>query len=358
MGRAKTSYTPAVPFARGSVIGGRYTLRRALGEGGVGEVWAADSALFGPVAVKLLRPEWAKDAEAVERFAVEARSAATISHRHVVAIYDIGATVESVPFFVMELCEGETLESTVAARGAVGLEYACELVCQVLAALDAAHSHRIVHRDLKPANSMVVHPEPDRPEVKLLEFGIACRARSDESGGGRVFGTPSYMAPEQILGRAVDERTDLYAAGAILYELLTGRRAFQGRNEAEIMTNVLQRPPMPLRAYDRTLPAAIESLIRRCLSKDPRQRPDSAESLRKELARFLPPPAKNATAAGRERVKSMPLPLVKRSPGAEEPPSEAVLPLVRRGGTGVPESRRRAVLELVHDTPSHDGDDE
>lgn len=331
-------------------MGGRYTLRRALGEGGVGIVWAADSALFGRVAVKLLRTELASDSEAVERFAVEARSAAAIAHHHVVAIYDIGATQEAVPFFVMELCDGETLESTVASRGAVGFEYACELVCQVLAALEAAHGHGIVHRDLKPANIMVVHPEPDKPVVKVLDFGIACRVSSaNTESGGRVFGTPSYMAPEQILGRPIDERTDVYAVGAILYELLTGRRPFQGRTDAEIMTNVLQRPPMPLKAYDRTLPAAIEALIRRCLSKEPTQRPPSAFELRRELLRFLPPPARHATAIGtaRERKKSLPLPLVKRAPVEREAISETALPLVRRGSSESPPSKRRAVLELV-----------
>lgn len=336
------------------MVGGRYTLRRALGEGGVGVVWEAQSALFGPVAVKILRAELAGDAEAVERFAAEARSAAAISHQHVVAIYDIGATLENVPFFVMELCDGETLESTVASRGAVGFEYACELGCQVLSALAAAHALGIVHRDLKPANVMVVHPEPDKPEAKVLDFGIACQITSEAaSAGGKVFGTPSYMAPEQIMGRGVDPRTDIYAVGAMLYELLTGRRPFQGRNDAEIMTHVLQRPPMPLRAYDRTLPAAMEGLIRRCLAKDPAQRPASAADLLSELVLFLPPQARGAflQAGGRERRKSMPVPLVKRSTdAAPEEHAEPALPLVKRGGASAPGAKRRAVLELVEPT--------
>ena len=132
-------------------------MRRALGEGAIGVVWEADSSLFGPVALKLLRGELAGDPDAVDRFATEARSAASISHEHVVAIYDIGATTENVPFIVMELCDGETLEGTLAARGAVGFEYACELCCQVVSALRVAHEQGIVHRDLKPANIIVVH---------------------------------------------------------------------------------------------------------------------------------------------------------------------------------------------------------
>lgn len=346
-----------MPFDKGFVVGGRYTLRRPLGEGGVGVVWEADSALFGPVAVKLLRPELSSDAGTVERFAAEARSAAAISHAHVVAIYDIGVT-ESVPFFVMELCDGETLESIVAHRGAVGLEYACELACQVLSALEVAHAHGIVHRDLKPGNIMVVHPEPDKPEVKVLDFGIACRVQARDAAPGKVFGTPSYMAPEQILGRSADPRADLYAVGAILYELLTGRRAFLGKSDAEIMTAVLQKPPMPLRAYNRTLPAAMEALLRRCLGKDPAQRPASASELLREVSLFLPPPARGVAlaSAGRERRKSLPLPLVKRSrPEELEAASEPALPLVKRGGSP-PESKRRAVLELVE--PSTPGTDD
>ncbi|MBK8995180.1 MAG: serine/threonine protein kinase [Myxococcales bacterium] len=350
-----------MPLTKGSAIGGRYTLRRPLGEGGVGVVWEADSALFGPVAVKLLRSELARDPDAVERFAAEARSAAAISHPHVIAIYDIGATIDEVPFFVMELCDGETLESVVASRGAVGFEYACELSCQVLGALAAAHDHGIVHRDLKPGNIMVVHPEPDKHEVKVLDFGIACRVSSEPATpAGKVYGTPSYMAPEQILGRAVDQRVDLYAVGAILYELLTGRRPFQGRNDAEIMTHVLQRPPMPLRAYDRTLPAALEELIRRCLSKDPARRPASAKELLGELVKFLPPQARGAllSTPKRERRKSLPLPLVKRtSDPVEDVHSEPALPLVKRGSATGPGSKRRAVLELVGDA-TNPGDDE
>lgn len=346
-----------MPLERGHVVGGRYTLRRALGEGGIGVVWEADSSLFGPVALKLLKRDLARDPEAVDRFASEARSAASIAHEHVVAIYDIGATSDDVPFIVMELCDGETLETTVAARGALGYEYACELCCQVLLALRAAHEQRIVHRDLKPANIMVVHPEPDRPQAKVLDFGIACRLSAErQHSDGRVFGTPSYMAPEQVLGRPADQRADLYAVGAILYELTTGKRAFSGRSEAEIMSNVLQRPPMPLRAYDRTFPAALEALIRRCLSKDPAQRPASAEALFDELVRFLPPPAR--ASASRERKKSLPLPLVQRTPPVRDQlVSEPALPLVRKGRGAEPGEKRKAVLELVSD-PSAPNDDD
>src|SRR5262245_52371086 len=188
----------------------------------------------------------------VQRFAAEARAAATISHPNVVNILDLGQS-ENAPFFVMEYCDGETLDVTIGARGAVGVEYACELVLQVLSALQAAHTLGIVHRDLKPGNIIVMHPLPDRATLKVLDFGIATRTRSqDPSELGRVYGTPHYMAPEQIAGSQVDERADIYAVGAILYELLTGRPPFKGRNPSEVMTSVMLHPPKPIRAYVRT----------------------------------------------------------------------------------------------------------
>lgn len=345
-------------FGPGQVIGGRYRLECQLGEGAMGVVWRAESSLFGFVAVKLLRPELAGDRAAVRRFEQEAAAASGITHPNVAAIYDVSETADGVPFLVMELCDGETLDVTIGSRGAVGVDYACELMVQVATALEAAHELHIVHRDLKPGNIMVVHPAPDRPVVKVLDFGVACRLGAGPSlEAGTVAGTPNYMAPEQISGGSLDARTDIYAAGAILYELLTGRPPFQGRTPAEVMTHVILRPPKPLRAYDRALPSAMEALIRACLSKQPDQRPASAAELRRELSQFIVRPR-------RERVGSMPLPLVKRTGAGPAPdplpastPAVSVdepLPLVRRASTEAPVSSRRAVLELVSDGALHE----
>jgi serine/threonine protein kinase len=177
------------------------------------------------------------------------------------------------------------------------------------------------------------------------------------------------MAPEQIVGGPVDARTDLYAVGAILYELLTGRPPFTGRTDAEVMTHVMLRPPKPLRAYVRTLPAALETVLRSCLSKEPASRPATAEALAKELRVFMAPPAKTAPQpVRRPRKTSEPLPLVKKSAGApgkvaslcdidvdegsEVEPAvtiEAALPLVTRAGSASPDGAKKAVLELVGD---------
>jgi eukaryotic-like serine/threonine-protein kinase len=336
-------------------LAGRYRLLRLIGEGGVGVVWEAESALFGRVAVKFLRPHLAGDPSAVERFAREARAAATIAHANVVTILDLGSTSENLPFFVMELCDGETLDVSLAARGAVGVGYAVELVSQVLSALDAAHALGIVHRDLKPGNVMVVHPEPDRPLCKVLDFGIAVRVTARESDDvGKVFGTPAYMAPEQIMGALVDPRADIYAAGAMLYELCTGRAPFSGRNEARVMSAVLQVPPKPMRAHVRTLPPALDALVRRCLAKLPAERPATARALRDELAEFAAPVTRaRVPSVRRQRKKSEPLPLVRRAPGEPAPPTEPgdALPLVKRADPDAAKPEpRRAVLELVHDS--------
>jgi eukaryotic-like serine/threonine-protein kinase len=350
-----------VSFAKGVVVGGRYPLLRLLGEGGLGEVWEAESQLFGRVAVKVLKPDFANDPGAVSRFASEARAAANISHPNVVSILDLGETKDKVPFFVMELCEGETLDLTIASRGGTGVSYSCELISQVLLGLDAAHTLGIVHRDLKPGNIIVMHPQPDHPLVKVLDFGIACHVRQiDEYEKGRIFGTPAYMAPEQIVGGTVDARTDLYACGALLYELLTGRPPFSGRSDAEVMTAVLHRPPKPMRAFVRSLPAELELLVRRCLAKDPTQRPPDAAELRRDVLAFAPPPsrARVPTPRPRERKKSLPVPLVKQRtttvPSAPQLPSEP-LPLVRRSLPG-PSSTKRPVLELVHDAATDEKD--
>jgi serine/threonine-protein kinase len=346
----------------GALVGGRYRLVRRLGEGGIGVVWKAESALFGDVAVKILHAHLASDPSMVKRFAAEARAAATISHPNVVNILDLGQSDEA-PFFVMEHCDGETLDITIDARGAVGVEYACELVSQVLSALDAAHALGIVHRDLKPGNIIVVHPRPDRPVVKVLDFGIATRVRSlDPSELGRVYGTPHYMAPEQIRGAEVDERVDIYAVGAILYELLTGRSPFPGRNPTEVMTSVMLRPPKPIRAYVRSLPASLESLVRRCLAKDPRARPATAADLEREVSAFAAPKRKHLpTPPPRVRKKSEPVPLVRRASPSSRPPFDPTqsfpplthsepMPLVPKATPEGPPSVRRPVLELVNDS--------
>jgi serine/threonine-protein kinase len=277
-------------------------------------VWEAENTLVArKVAIKLLDPELAGDPVTRRRFLEEARAAGRIGHPNVVDVFDLGEQ-DRTPFLVMELCDGETLDAILRARGAVGVGYACELECQILSALEAAHAAGIVHRDLKPANVMVLHPQPDQPLVKVLDFGIATSVHGSGDGAGRVFGTPNYMAPEQAAGGPIDHRADIYAAGAILYELLGGKPPFVGDMPSLVLADVLTRPPIPLRAIDRSIPRELETLVRRTLAKDPDERPQTARELRKQIEELWPTARSSRPSAA--TLSEVPLPLVSR-PAAE-----------------------------------------
>jgi serine/threonine-protein kinase len=211
----------------------------------------------------------------------------------VVDIHDLGVAPDGTSYMVMELLEGETLEQIIAARGAIPAAYASELMLQVLAALGAAHAIGIVHRDLKPANVIVTHPRPDRPHVTVLDFGIAkgvVEAAAESSEQAVLLGTPLYMAPEQALGRDVDERTDMYSAGAMLYEMLAGRPAFEGRTTHEVLSRVLAGDHAPLTQKKPERPAELAALVESALASDPRQRPASAEEFAERLTSFVVAP--------------------------------------------------------------------
>ncbi|HEX7669938.1 MAG TPA: serine/threonine-protein kinase, partial [Polyangiaceae bacterium] len=231
-------------WSTGDLLSGKYRLERKLGAGGAAEAWEAVNVLLErTVAVKILHAHLAKESRTRSRFLAEARASARIAHPNVVDVFDIGVTDDGSPFIVMELCNGETLSTIIDGRGAVGVSYAADVMAQVLAALDAAHELGIVHRDLKPENLMLLHPRPDQTLVKVLDFGLAqgifgeTGAPSDE--GGFIFGTPEYMPPEQARGEPVDARADLYSAGAILYEILTGTPPFQGNTPSETLARML-----------------------------------------------------------------------------------------------------------------------
>ncbi|MEB2312725.1 MAG: serine/threonine-protein kinase [Sorangiineae bacterium] len=311
-------------FDVGDLLGGKYTLVRLLGRGSAGEVWEAEHTLVERrVAIKILHRELADDAEIYGRFIAEARAAGRLMHPNVAGVFDLGDQ-DGAPFMVMELCDGELLSTVIEERGAVGVGYACELIAQVLAALEAAHGLGIVHRDLKPGNIIVVHPRPDQPLTKVLDFGIAKGVHPDGMAPeetGRIFGTPSYMAPEQALGESVDHRADLYATGAILYELLTGRPPFEGASALDVIATVIRRPPKPLRTYAPQVPAELELVVRRALAKDRRQRQQSAAEMLRAIAPFIAA----APAASHDHRTIPPLPLVSRpaSPEAAPPPSAA-----------------------------------
>jgi serine/threonine-protein kinase len=270
------------------VLDGKYALLRELGSGGAGTVYEAEHLVMGKrVAVKLLNAGAAQAPDARARVVAEARAAARIAHANVVDIHDLGISAEGVPYLVMELLEGETLAELVA-RGPLSPSHACELVAQMLAGLSAAHRKGIIHCDLKPANVMVTHPGPGRPLVKVLDFGVARPVLESAAQESTVaLGTPMYMAPEQVCGQPVDERTDVYAACAILYVLLTGTDPFTGKTTPKIMEQVARGELRPVLEAKPDLSPELAEIVEHGMRRKRKERIGSAEELAEQLARFI-----------------------------------------------------------------------
>lgn len=240
---------PYGAFSRmtGQVIG-HYRVLEKIGAGAMGEVFRArDERLGRDVALKLIRPASSDNPDHLRRFELEARAAAALNHPNIVAVYDVGFN-EGSPYIVCELLQGKTLRKRLA-EGALPVRLAADYALQIVQGLIAAHDHRIIHRDLKPENLFVTTDG----RVKILDFGVAKLQPSPEDSGrsveelttvtksGAVVGTVAYMSPEQLRGKPVDHRSDIFGVGAILYEMLTGRRAFRGETEVDTITAVLRK---------------------------------------------------------------------------------------------------------------------
>jgi eukaryotic-like serine/threonine-protein kinase len=268
---------------------GPYEILSPLGAGGMGEVYRArDPRLARDVAVKILPESFATDAERLRRFEQEARAVGPINHPNILSVYDIGAQ-GGTHYIVTELLEGETLREKLSS-GILPSRRATEYAMQIAHGLAAAHEKSIVHRDLKPENLFITRDG----RVKILDFGLAKHpvvvmqagdafatlGSTAHTSAGVVLGTAGYMAPEQVRGEAVDHRTDIFAFGAVLYEMLSGRRAFQRNSSVEAMAAILKEDPPELVATgEQQIPPALERIVRRCLEKSPGQRFQSAKDL-------------------------------------------------------------------------------
>src|SRR5258708_2605864 len=267
---------------------GPYEIQSPVGDGSMGEVYRArDTRLGRDDALKILPESFARETDRLHRFEQEARAVAALNHPNILAIFDTGQNNGS-PYLVSELLEGETLR-TVLDRGAVAQRKTIDYGVQVAQGLAAAHEKGIVHRDLKTENIFVTRDA----RIKILDFGLAKLAQkardataddgvpltSSNTAAGVVMGTASYMAPEQVRGEAADPRTDIFAFGALLYEMLSGNRAFRRDTPAETMTAVLKEDPPELSDPGRPISPALDRIVRRCLEKDPEQRFQSAKDL-------------------------------------------------------------------------------
>jgi TolB-like protein len=266
-----------MPLTAGARLG-PYEVVAQIGSGGMGEVYRArDTRLGRDVAIKVLPAEFAADPERLKRFEREAKATATLSHPNILAVHDVG-THEGAPYLVEELLEGQSLKERIG-RGPIPVREAVELAAQIAHGLAAAHGKNIVHRDLKPENVFVTKDGI----VKILDFGLAklvegvpigeadtlTHAPTGATEAGRVLGTVAYMAPEQARGMAVDQRTDIFAFGVVLYEMVTGERPFRGATATDTVAAIIKDDPPPLPA---SVPGALRALIERCLAKDPAHR--------------------------------------------------------------------------------------
>ncbi len=297
-----------------------YRLIEKIGEGGMGVVWKAeDTRLQRHVALKFVPEESAGDADTVDRHLREARAASALNHPNICSIHDIGEW-EGQRFIVMELLEGRSLEQHIGSKP-MEVEAAVELAIQMAEALAAAHAKGIIHRDIKPANIFVVGDGSAAQRAKVLDFGLAKLAagQASEPGDddatktalamtvpGVVMGTVSYMSPEQALGKELDHRTDVFSLGVVLYEMVTGRRAFEGGTSAAVFDAILNRPPTAPIELNREVPADLERILNKALEKDSALRYQSAAGLcadLKRLRRDLARPGEMAPEPARPPVK-------------------------------------------------------
>ncbi|HET9384097.1 MAG TPA: protein kinase [Gemmatimonadales bacterium] len=271
---------------------GPYEIQSALGAGGMGEVYKArDSRLDRTVAIKVLAASWVDSPEMKQRFDREAQTIASLNHPNICVLHDVGRQ-DGVDFLVMEYLEGETLASRLE-KGPLGLDEALKAAMAIADALDKAHRRGVVHRDLKPANVMLTASGP-----KLLDFGLAkwtvlptpgsgsgsvLQTRTDLSSAGTVLGTLQYMSPEQLEGNEADARTDIFAFGALVYEMVTGKRAFEGRSRVLLISAIATSHPEPLSKLQPSASPALDHVVSTCLAKDPADRWQTARDLLAEL---------------------------------------------------------------------------
>src|SRR6185503_4373493 len=280
-----------MPLAVGEKLG-RYEIVALLGAGGMGEVYLArDTRLAREVAIKVLPSHLAATPEARARFEREARAVSSLNHPHICALFDVG-TENGLDFLVLEKIEGETVSARLA-RGPLPADQVLRLGIQIADALDRAHRQGLVHRDLKPGNVMIA-----KSGAKLMDFGLALPAAladpaSDASvartlspseakpitAKGTMVGTFQYMAPELLDGREADARSDLWALGCVLYEMATGKLAFEGKSQASLISAIMSSEPPRISQLAPLTPASLDRLVRACLAKDPDERIQSAHDV-------------------------------------------------------------------------------
>jgi serine/threonine-protein kinase len=309
----------------GTTVAGRYKILSKLGEGGMGVVYLAEHVFIEKkVAIKILSEDFARKADLVTRFMQEAKAASKIGHENIIDITDFGETASGSVFFVMEYLDGSDLARHIRDHGPIELNRTVLIMNQLCRALGAAHSKGIIHRDLKPENIYLVEREGRGDFVKVLDFGIAKISSLDEGGSrltrtGMIFGTPEYMSPEQARGDRPDHRVDIYAAGCILYEMLTGDVPFHAETFMGVLTKHMFEAPQPpsQRAPQVYIPPGVEAVVLKALAKDRDQRFQSMKEMALALADAVGVDAAQAWAGESSGV--MPIPQTSSSQAIQLP---------------------------------------
>ena len=289
-----------------TVINDRYQIHKRIGRGGMADVFSArDLLLDRQVAIKVLFPEFATDANFVERFRREAQSAASLSHPNIVSVYDWGK-YEGTYFIAMEEVQGRTLAEILSTNKQLTAKQAAEIASEVAAALGFAHDNHVAHRDIKPANILI----GSNGQVKVADFGIARAMNAPTEANltqvGSVMGTATYFSPEQAQGAQPDPRSDLYSLGIVMYEMVAGRPPFTGENPVSIAYKQVHDAPQPLVQIVADVPRSYEAIVAKLLAKDPAMRYPTAGALRDDLRRFRSDEPVQALGGGAERAGPQP----------------------------------------------------
>ena len=275
------------PLPRGTVLGSTYRVGQQLGKGGMGSVYRATHCrLERNFAIKVLHAAVEQDGQSLSRFEQEALVTSKLGHPHIVEVIDFNHSSEGFPYIVMELLEGEDLGARLRRVGQLGLGLIASVIRQTAEALEAAHKSGIVHRDLKPENIFLCRRGKRNDFIKLLDFGMSkVSGRANNlTRTGEVFGTPWYMAPEQITGEGIDPRTDIFSLGAIAYRMATGRLAFPGDNLHQVIYRVVNKDPSPMSEYLSTLPRDFERVVARAMHKDKDKRDNFVSDFAHDLS--------------------------------------------------------------------------
>ncbi|MBI3112671.1 MAG: protein kinase [Ignavibacteriales bacterium] len=329
----------------GSTIN-HYTIIEKLGEGGMGVVYKAeDTKLKRTVALKFLPPDLTRDQSAKERFLLEAQAASVLDHPNICAVHEIGETSDHGLFIVMPYYEGETLKEKIA-RGPFPLDEAIDIALQVASGVAKAHAHEITHRDIKPGNIIVT----TGGMAKILDFGLAKLAgRTKVTRTGRTLGTAAYMSPEQALGEKVDERTDIWSFGVVLYEMLTGQLPFKSEYESALVYSILNENPKPVSALRPEVPPELEAVVKKCMEKEPGKRYQDISGLQADLLRLkgAPVSAELVWSMARAKIRAHWIPSVATLAAIL---AAAIYFLFLGAPAGTGERIRIAVADVVNET--------